>query len=99
MKVTCTVQTRTWYENGQYLGRGAEFSESPAESAAGLMPAFQSDGKPRDRVAELRGHMAQQIRMHRAMARRAGRHVGRIAWHPIPTGDWGEYRLITDAEA
>jgi hypothetical protein len=101
--ITARIERRTWYVDGKYLGDSSPFVADSGETAANLTGDFYGEwqGTRRfDGEQILREQMDREIENRRQLlANRPGSTLGESPCYPCRLSDFGEYRIITNAEA
>lgn len=101
--ITARIERRTWYVNGKYLGDHASFVPDAGETARELTGDFYGEWQGTrhyDGDAILAADLARAVENRRMLlANHPGSMLGDACEHPCKLGDWGEYRIITTAQA
>ena len=101
LQITARIQRRTWYVDGKYLGDKAEFVEDSGETAKELTGDFYGEcegARHFDGEAILAEDMAREIEnRHLWLKNVPGARLGETYCHPCKLGDWGEFRIVTNA--
>ncbi len=101
LQITARIQRRTWYVDGKYLGDKAEFVEDSGETAKDLTGDFYGEWEGTrhfDGEAILAADMAREIEKRQLWLKNVpGAQLGESCCYPCKLGDWGEFRVVTNA--
>lgn len=101
LQITARIERRTWYVEGKYLGDKAEFVADAGLTAKQLTGDFYGEWKGTrhfDGEATLAADMAREIENRRLMLKNwPDAQLGDCFCYPCKLGDWGEYRIVTNA--
>lgn len=101
LKITARIERRTWYVDGKYLGDKAQFVADSGETAKELTGDFYGDWEGTrhfDGAAILAADKAREIeKRDQYLKNWPAAQLGESFCHPCKLGDWGEYRIVTNA--
>lgn len=99
--ITARIERRTWVVDGKYLGDKAPFVADAGETAKDLTGDFYGEWQGTrhfDGEEILNAHIAREIENRRLYLKNwPGSQLGEAACYPCALGDWGEYRVLTNA--
>lgn len=100
-QITARIERRTWFVDGKYLGDRAEFVADSGQTAHELTGDFYGEWEGTrhfDGVAILEAEMARAIENRSQYLKNwPGAQLGESFGYPCKLGDWGEYRVVTNA--
>jgi hypothetical protein len=101
LEITARVERRTWYVNGKYLGSTAKFEPDSGKTAKELTGDFYGEWQGTrhfDGESILKADMERAIENRRLLLmNHPGSLMGEVIGSPIRLGDWGEYRIVSNA--
>lgn len=101
LQITARIERRTWYVDGKYLGDKAAFVEDSGETAKDLTGDFYGEWQGTrhfDGEAILNATINREVENRRLhLTNCPGAQLGEMLCYPCKLGDWGEYRIVTNA--
>lgn len=101
LQITARIERRTWYVDGKYLGDKAEFVADSGQTAKNLTGDFYGEWEGKrhfDGEAILAVDMAREIEAREMSLKNCPEaQLGERYCHPRKLGDWGEFRIVTNA--
>ncbi|WP_043003060.1 hypothetical protein [Comamonas testosteroni] len=101
LQITARIERRTWYVDGKYLGDKAEFVADSGETAKELTGDFFGEWEGTrhfDGEAILAADMAREIEKRGLYLKNwPAAQLGESFCYPCKLGDWGEFRIVTNA--
>lgn len=101
LQITARVERRSWYVDGKYLGDKAEFVADSGQTAKELTGNFYGEWEGTrhfDGEAILSADLAREIENRRMLIMNGpDAPLGECFCYPCKLGDWGEYRIVTNA--
>ena len=101
LNFTARIERRTWYVEGKYLGNSAQFHPDFGETAMELTGDFYGEWhgiRHFEGEAIVKAHMEREIENRRLLYKNhSASQPGEMHCHPCKLGNWGEYRIVTNA--
>lgn len=101
LQITARIERRTWYVDGKYVGDKAQFHADTGETEKELTGDFYGEwqgARHFDGSAIIKAHLEREIENRRLyLTNWPSAQLGEMPCYPCKLGDWGEYRIVTNA--
>ncbi len=101
LHITAHIERRTFYVDGKYLGSKAAFLPDRGETAKELTGDFYGEWQGTrhfDGEAIIQQHLSREVENRRLLqVNHPETSQGEMHCYPCRLGNWGEYRIVTNA--